>query len=142
LASLNRLLWLQRRVVRARIALLNRFWGMDIHPTAVLSMTAKLDKTNPSGVHIGPWSYVTFGATILSHDMVRRVRFDTRIGANCFIGARSIIMPGVTVGDGSIVAAGAVVTRDVEPGTIVAGNPATVIKRDIKTREFGILVDR
>lgn len=46
------------------------------------------------------------------------------IGAQVWIGGAAIILPGVTVGDGAIVAAGAVVTRDVAPGAIVAGNPA------------------
>jgi maltose O-acetyltransferase len=46
-----------------------------------------------------------------------------------FIGDSAIILPAVTIGPNSIVAAGAVVTRDVPPGTIVAGNPAKVISR-------------
>ena len=51
------------------------------------------------------------------------------IGANCWIAGRAIIMPGVTVGDGAVVAAGAVATKDVEPWTIVGGNPANFIKK-------------
>lgn len=55
------------------------------------------------------------------------------IGSNCWIAARSIVMPGRSVGDGAVVAAGAVVTKDVEPWTIVGGNPATAIsKRELK----------
>lgn len=50
------------------------------------------------------------------------------IGDNVFIGAGSIIMPGVTIGDDVVVGAGSVVTRDVEPGSVVAGNPAKKIK--------------
>ncbi len=50
------------------------------------------------------------------------------IGDNCFIGMHSIIMPGVSVGDNSIVGAGSVVTHDVPPNSVVAGNPAKVIK--------------
>lgn len=46
---------------------------------------------------------------------------------NCFIGHGSIIMPRVTIGPDSIVAAGAVVTKDVPPGTVVGGNPAKVL---------------
>ncbi|KYH31223.1 putative acetyltransferase [Clostridium tepidiprofundi DSM 19306] len=46
---------------------------------------------------------------------------------NCFIGAKSIIMPNVKIGPNSIVAAGSIVTKDVPKGTIVAGNPAKVI---------------
>ena len=41
----------------------------------------------------------------------------------------TIILPGVRIGEGSIVAAGSVVTKDIEPGCLVGGNPATVIKR-------------
>jgi len=47
----------------------------------------------------------------------------------CDIGAGSIILPGVTIGRGAIVGAGAVVTRDVEPLTVVAGVPARVLRR-------------
>lgn len=50
------------------------------------------------------------------------------IGKNVFIGARSIVMKGVTIGDGAVVGAGSVVTKDVPANTIVAGNPARVIK--------------
>ena len=46
-----------------------------------------------------------------------------------WIGARAIILPGVTVGEGAVVAAGAVVTKDVEPFTVVGGNPAKFIKK-------------
>src|SRR5215217_533999 len=46
------------------------------------------------------------------------------IGDRAWIGARALLLPGVTVGEGAVVGAGAVVTRDVEPFAIVAGNPA------------------
>ena len=46
------------------------------------------------------------------------------IGADAWIGGGAILLPGVTVGEGAIVAAGAVVTRDVRPGATVGGNPA------------------
>jgi maltose O-acetyltransferase len=50
------------------------------------------------------------------------------IGNGCWIGARATILPGVTVGDGSIVSAGAVVFQDVPPNKMVAGNPARPVK--------------
>lgn len=52
----------------------------------------------------------------------------TRIGNDVWLGYRAIIMSGVTIGDGAVVGAGAVVTRDVPPYAIVGGNPATVRK--------------
>jgi maltose O-acetyltransferase len=52
-----------------------------------------------------------------------------RIGADVYLGARVILLPGVNVGDGAVVGAGAVVSKDVEPYTIVAGNPIRVIGR-------------
>lgn len=137
MASLNKLLGVQRLVMRMRITLMNRFWKMHVHPTARISMTAKLDKTYPAGVHVGRFSYVAFGATILCHDMTRGLYTNTRIGDCCFIGARSLVMPGVTVGDNCIVAAGAVVTRDVPDRTIVAGNPAVVIRSEIEVGPYG-----
>ncbi len=51
------------------------------------------------------------------------------IGNNVWIGDSSIILKGVTINDGAIVAAGSIVTRDVPSNTIVAGNPAKVIKK-------------
>jgi len=50
------------------------------------------------------------------------------IGRNVWIGVRSIIMRGLTIGDNSIVAAGSVVTKSVPPNTLVAGNPAVAIR--------------
>jgi virginiamycin A acetyltransferase len=54
---------------------------------------------------------------------------DTTIGNDVWIGYDALIMPGVTIGDGAIIGARAVVTKDVEPYTIVAGNPARVIRK-------------
>ena len=57
------------------------------------------------------------------------------IGNDVWIGGHSTILPGVSIGDGAVVAAGAVVTKDVEPNTIVGGVPAKVIKKiEIKDR--------
>lgn len=56
------------------------------------------------------------------------------IGNDVWVGAGAIILNGLSIGDGAIVGAGSVVTHDVPPHTIVAGNPAKVV-REIKTNE-------
>ena len=80
-----------------------------------------------SNVSIGP------EATILTlgHDP-RSATFmdrggDVTIGDRVWIGYRAIILPGVTIGEGAVVGAGSVATKDVDPYTIVAGNPARKI---------------
>lgn len=49
------------------------------------------------------------------------------IGNHVWIGTRAIILKGATIGDGAVIAAGSVVTKDVDPNTVVAGNPAKVV---------------
>lgn len=111
---------------------LRRVYKMDIGDGARISWKAHLDKSiNPKGIHIGEGTHVVNGSMILSHDAWRRMKIDTYIGRNCLIGARSIILPGVTIGDSSVVAAGSVVTKNVPPNTMVAGNPAKIIKKGI-----------
>lgn len=70
----------------------------------------------------------------LNHDVDPQKRSDMfpapiRIGKNVWIGAQATVLPGVTIGDGAIVAAGAVVTRDVPANVIVGGVPAKIIKK-------------
>ena len=51
------------------------------------------------------------------------------IGKNCWIGAGSVILPGVTVGDGSVIGAGSVVTKDIPSGVVAVGNPCRVLRK-------------
>ncbi len=60
------------------------------------------------------------------------------VGRDCWIAARAIVLPGVTIGDGSVVAAGAVVNRTCEPGSILAGVPAKVIGRRESLHELPV----
>ncbi|RSD11756.1 CatB-related O-acetyltransferase [Amycolatopsis eburnea] len=87
------------------------------HPTMGVS-------TYPFTMFGGPWAERTL-------DLVTGMpsRGDTVVGNDVWIGYRATVMPGVTIGDGAIVAAGAVVTADVPPYTVVGGNPARTIRR-------------
>lgn len=68
---------------------------------------------------------------IIAHDNCRNLKADTRIGANCVIGVRSLILPGITIGNQVVIGGGSVVTKSIPDNCVVAGNPAKIIKRDI-----------
>lgn len=72
-------------------------------------------------------------ASLAPYDEVNLLRPVT-VGAYVWIGYRALILPGVTIGDGAVVGMGAVVTSDVEPGAVVGGNPARVIKKRDMTK--------
>jgi acetyltransferase-like isoleucine patch superfamily enzyme len=139
--GLNKLGGLRNLLVDAKRALYRHVWGMDIHPTAQFSLSAKFDRTFPIGVHVGAYSYIAFDARILAHDRTRGLYLHTRVGANCFIGGGSMILPGVEIGDGCVVGAGSVVTKSVPARSVVAGNPAKVIRSNIDVGEFGRFAD-
>ena len=66
-------------------------------------------------------------------------RGDTVVGHDVWIGYEALIMPGIKIGNGAIVAARAVVTSDVPPNTIVGGNPARVIKQRFSDEQIAAL---
>jgi virginiamycin A acetyltransferase len=65
---------------------------------------------------------------------------DTVIGNDVWVGYDALILPGVKIGDGAVIAARSVVTKDVEPYTIVAGNPAKSVKRRFSDEVVSILL--
>lgn len=77
--------------------------------------------TYPFAVFGEPWSS--------SYEVVWPNKGNTVISNDVWIGHESLIMPAVTIGDGAIIASRSVVTKDVPPYTIVAGNPAKVIRK-------------
>lgn len=66
---------------------------------------------------------------------------DTVIGNDVWIGAEAIIMPGVTIGDGAVIGTRALVTRDVAPYAIVAGNPAKTIRSRFDESAVALLLE-
>lgn len=61
---------------------------------------------------------------------------NTIIGNDVWIGSEAMIMPGITIGDGAIIAARAVVVKDVKPYTVVGGNPSVLIKSRFENSEI------
>lgn len=68
-------------------------------------------------------------------------RGDTVVGNDVWIGMNAMIMPGVKIGDGAIIGANSVVTKDIEPYTIVAGNPAKQVKKRFDEHTINTLLD-
>ena len=126
-------------VISIRQFILSKLYKMNIDTSARISYGAKLDKTNPKGVFIGEESYVASGAIIFTHDFSRGLKMNTFIGKRCFIGANSIILPGVKIGNEVIVGSGSIVTKNIPSNCVVAGNPAKILKRNINTSKFGQL---
>lgn len=92
--------------------------------------------SEPYLISIGNDTQITEGVTIHTHGGGKIMRniypdFDSfgkvKIGNGCYIGAYSRIMPGVTIEDNVLVAAGSVVTKSIPSGYVVGGNPAKII---------------
>ena len=134
--TLNKLLGLWKLLVGAKRQFYVRVFGMDIHPTAQFSLSAYFDRTFPKGVHIG--KHLGGAQDDRPHPRPHARPVPAHPGGRELLHRRRrILMPGVQIGDDSIVAAGAVVTKDVPRGSIVAGNPATVIREDIDVMAYG-----
>lgn len=82
-------------------------------------------------VMIGPGVAITTGGHSIDNRQIMRFQKDTYkktvIEDDVWIGANAVILPGVTIAKGTVIGAGAIVTKDTEPYSIVAGNPAKVI---------------
>lgn len=148
-------LYYRLRMIPSRVIQRIRYWkyrmyGYDIDKSTQMERGLNLDRINAKGVHIGSDTIITSRVTILSHylkahlykdkDGKTRTRYtgetcDTYIGKSCIIGIGATIMGGVRVGDYCIVGAGAVVTKDVPNNTIVAGNPARIVKENVDFNE-------
>jgi maltose O-acetyltransferase len=107
--------------------------GVQLGRNTVINRDVLLD--GRTGVQIGNNVSISEGTAILTleHDPHSPTFAErgapVRVNDYVFIGARALVLPGVTIGEGAVIGAGAVVTRDVAPFTIVAGTPARPISQ-------------
>ena len=108
-------------------------WNLTLHHRSCLGDRANAYSLGKielgEGSTVAQEAYLCTGTHDFSHSSLRLQVAKISIGRHAFINARAFLMPGVIVGDGAIVGACAVVTRDVAPSMIVAGNPAKEIGR-------------
>ena len=107
---------------------LYRMTGVKIGKNTFIGRDCWLDDSFPELITIEDSVIISFRVIIVAHDRFKKTVAPIIIKKNAFIGAGAIILLGVIVGEKAVVAAGAVVTQDVPPETIVGGVPAKIIK--------------
>ena len=110
-------------------------WNLEIGDFTALGPGAEIydvDKVKlGSNITISQQAYICTASHDISSLKKPLITKPITVADSAWVCARSILLPGVTIGEGAVVAAGAVVTRDVEPWTVVGGNPAKLIKRRV-----------
>ncbi|UBH13694.1 acyltransferase [Macrococcus armenti] len=111
--------------VKWKHVLLRKCLKMKLGRNVSFAYKAMPDLMFPEMIEIGENSVVGYNATILAHEyLIEEYRIGkVIIGSNVLIGANATILPGVTIGDGAIVGAMTVVSKDVPPGGFAFGNP-------------------
>lgn len=114
----------------------NTDFGKNIHIGQRVFINSGCKMQDQGGIYIGDDVLIGHNACLLTlnHEMDPENRADMHpkpihIEDKVWLGSNVTVLPGVTIGEGAIVAAGAVVTKDVESNTIVGGVPAKIIKR-------------
>ena len=130
---------LVRWAPRGVILPLHRLRGVKMGHDCFIDPTAIVETAYPEKITLGNDVRITAGVIVMAHIKAPHYLRDMGIMPpvvkpviledHCFIGVNAVVMPGVTVGRASVVASGAVAMNNVPPFTLVAGNPAKVIKR-------------
>ncbi|HEY2956425.1 MAG TPA: acyltransferase [Candidatus Eisenbacteria bacterium] len=118
---------------------LYRSMGISIGRHVFIGLDSYLDDQFPELIRIEDDVVISFRVTIAVHDDARRMdrvepgQLEGTVAPvilrrGCYLGAGCLVLPGVTVGERAVVGAGAVVTRDVPPRTLVVGVPARVVR--------------
>ena len=115
-----------------------RIWQpLNLTMGAYACLSEDVDCYSVAEIRIGDQATVSQGVKLCSagHDISSRIMELTYapivIGDKAWVAGWSIILPGVTIGEGAVVAAGAVVAKDVDPWAVVGGNPAKFIKNRV-----------
>lgn len=104
--------------------------GMKVGENTAFALMVMVDVFFPERIHVGDNTIIGYNTTILTHEyLIGEYRLgDVNIGSHVMIGANTTILPGVTIGDRAVVAAGSIVHKNVAAGTFVGGNPLRVIR--------------
>lgn len=125
-----------------------RRMGCHVGKNAFFGDYVRMDTSYADMIYIGDYAHITSGCRLLCHqrdlsgycvgDNAASLGYRTgeiHIGRGVMVGMETIIMPGVTIGDGAIIGAGSIVTKDIPAWTIATGRPARVVK-EIPKREI------
>lgn len=124
--------------LRGLVAKLHRMRGVKVGKNVYIGNDVHLDLLHPKLITIEDYASIGMRTMIFAHashwspflkNVYPRMTAPVVIGKGCWIAPGCIILPGVTIGENSVVGAGSVVIKDVEPYSVVAGNPAKFIKR-------------
>ncbi|MCA0758113.1 acyltransferase [Paenibacillus sp. N4] len=112
--------WIYRRIL-----------GMKVGKHTAFALMVMVDVFFPERISVGHNSIIGYNTTILTHEyLIEEYRLgDVKIGSHVMIGANTTILPGVTIGDHAVVAAGSLVHKDVPAYAFVGGNPMREIRR-------------
>lgn len=118
-------------ILAVKNAIYRRILGVKVGEHTAFGLMVMLDVFFPELITIGRNSVIGYNTTILAHEyLIKEYRLgEVKIGNEVMIGANCTILPGVTIGDQAVVAAGSVVHKDVEAGAFVGGNPLQSLKR-------------
>ena len=106
--------------------------GLRLGRNVIIGRHTYIGHVCPWLITIGDHTVIGMKASIFSHDNSTKLQTGysrgglVNIGARVYVGAHAVILPGVTIRDDAIIGAGSVVSRDVPPGAVVAGNPARI----------------
>ncbi|WP_366942990.1 sugar O-acetyltransferase [uncultured Victivallis sp.] len=118
----------------------NTHLGSNVYANFNLTLVDDTDIYIGDSVMIGPNVTIATAGHPVDPELRRKVaqfNIPVRIGNNVWIGAGAVILPGITIGDDSVIGAGSIVTKDIPAGVVAVGNPCRVLRPiSDRDREF------